>query len=1604
MEFDLSAPAPAQEPAVDLSRAPQERYGFSEENIAERTFKFHSAMGDASPGYDKVQSILSSPEGEKTLRSTIAIAERAKNVEAAKAIFKERNDLSSQSYLNIGDAANTDVAHDAIMEKRYSHDVLSASILSGEQEDNVTAETEDPKIVDEAYLFYHNEMAKNEVLRTLQIRAKEDLKSESWFTFAGNLATSAIPGLSWANELDATNRVTGAGLGPELESLLPENRREELYKKLNSLPADEYAKHVNAIYDELKKGNNHFASNWVRGLSDYGTNSKGYNIAGEVFNAATLVSPAKVVKAFKGVKVVEKGLDGTEIAVNPALTPAVLQKVTKAEKVAPVVEKLKRVKEAVAQKAAGPAEVLSAVGKVEEAAAHEAPKLLGAVSNSFARSKAEELAAIHAKIPSSFNPEVFPVSASTAFKPRALRLAALMKENTKLFLKAETDVINVARLPEEAQNVGLQIAHSELEAEVKAGGNYSVLAVNHVKAEDSAVNAAFTEAKIGNKNGTFFKSAKVADTAAQTRFNLAAGTYSISQEGEGYAIILRKYVKETGKEVRDALLKNSKSNLNKNTVLGVVPLPKFIRGAKDNFSEFQNAQRASLVHAVQAKELMYRRMFDASKTLPKDEAQAVERMMKINRDTFTTPGDPETRGMFYNNTEELAAAYSLHEGRLPTEKEVALYATFRQQSDMQHTLTSVNMLRDATRVGAEKVVIKSVEGTPVSFHGVSVSDVPNVSSNPGGVMLWDGKKAEYLRLNQEGLNSKWAALKERGYRVFQTYNPEDGGINKAFGVNGHINFVVIKDFKKGPLQASEMLNYRPGFHVKYNEGPSTRFVKQAKISFDLSIKKNVYNGDTVFVGSQNGAKALKEGKLIEEVRLALKKKDDVAAQAALNKGLPYSLKDIKVMFKTRFNLDTPFSITGKGENAGSTLVKTVNGKTLYDEVGHFEDYSSSPYNLSKNSSNAWSQAKDGPLKAIDEEAQSIVDADTMSPFDTQTSAMAELIRSKHFTDYKIGSAEAFTKEFGHLLTVNKNSISPQELMRNPIWHLQHGKIEGFSKEAVTARQIQSNIQALTSHSSHLQDGLDRFHAGTVSAIYSARGMKYTELADKVLSSALSDPLQRLRAMAYHKSMGFFNIAQVFKQASASVTPIAVSPKHGLNAALASGVMRKLDLLPTDDAVHRMVSGYVQKLTPGWTAEMFSDSFKTLKKTGFDLSGTGSAIRDDLSDPSIFTSKVGHALELGTTFFRGADRYARMVAWNTAYSEYVSKFPKLIGRLEKGDIDTILNRATDLNINMGREGKASWQLGSFNIGSQFLGYNARMHDLFTGIRLTPSEKTRLFAAHATLYGLPTAATPFLLFAPMRDMIKEGMMVHGINPDEGEVDAATNGLLSVSLEALTGRQYETSSYGPGSIDTFYKLFLDKKGQTGFDDIIDTLSGPGGSLFKNIASQTWELGKDVQFFFSNDAPVDELEGDVKLLLQNITTINNVNKLWMAYNYGKYIQNKPGGDGSANRVTLENYTMTDAVVANILGIDPQDISSSYLKIRADKEIEAHEQEISVEIKNHLRKYLLEKDKGNEDIAQSYLKKAKTLSVMGDFDEVKQAKLLKAVMKETPLNKVLEK
>ena len=99
----------------------------------------------------------------------------------------------------------------------------------------------------------------------------------------------------------------------------------------------------------------------------------------------------------------------------------------------------------------------------------------------------------------------------------------------------------------------------------------------------------------------------------------------------------------------------------------------------------------------------------------------------------------------------------------------------------------------------------------------------------------------------------------------------------------------------------------------------------------------------------------------------------------------------------------------------------------------------------------------------------------------------------------------------------------------------------------------------------------------------------------------------------------------------------------------------------------------------------------------------------------------------------------------------------------------------------------------------------------------------------------------------------------------------------------------------------------------------------------------------------------------------------------------------------------MTDAAVANILGIDPQEVSSSYLKIRAEKDIQAADQAISTEVKNNLRKYLLEKENGNEEVAQSYLKKAKTVSIMGDFDEKKQGRLLKEVMKETSLNKVLE-
>lgn len=1628
--------------SLDLTAKPANMpAAVSPDKLEERAVKYAMALGEASPGVDKVKTLLESPGGEDIIRDTAKNAEERDRRTAAVGVFADGQE-DAETTMAAAEASRRPVDRQIALEKRYAERVFATSLALTKDPEEVSTEGAQ-EVSQVMYDFLVENQTKSEAFRKLLEDRRAKNKADTWGSYLWDSAEQFIP--LWSG----TSQMNDA-LGEKMKSWLPGNNKEEQYAYIRGLPAAEAVALVKQIEEEMSASNPLEAEAWLSGLAEGYSGSEaglenfffGLDVAG--------LTPAGLLKkgAIKGgaAALAKKGASARIKAAAEATknyvakkellnnVPTDAQRLKEGWKIVtdtgapsdaerlkqgwdvgefldapkPVVERLRRTAAVTAQPNAKIDNILAGTGHLEEAshlkAAELAKRTMGGKEVSFT----DGVKNLIEQSPMLVHPEQFFIDASKSHFSRAGDLADILKRNENLFADMMAKTVNVSRLPQDVERMALDTAEKQLVLENKQKGMSKALigAIEKIESQSTGINLAFIEAKYGNKKGTMFPNMKVADNYAKNRYGFIEGTYDVIQEGDGFVIRVRKDIDETSEAVRQALINTENtSNAQRNKILGVLPVPKAVTGAKDTFSKFQNEQRAALTHAYTANAAYANAMVEPIRALSKREIKALSTIMDVNRRTYGTPGDPKTMGQFYKTTGEFEMAYIEHIGRLPTDEETIVYAVFRQQSDMDYVFRSVNELKQKARLGYQKVEA-DIAGQKVQFEGKEIDSLPFNTRYDAGIYVGVGKKGKYHRANEAGLaETLGKEIKDNNWKIIQVFNPEQNAVKESFGVSGMVNFVVVPNAKKGALRLEEQLPYRPGFHVRYKDEV---FVKQGRVQRDSAGRK-IYTGDSVALGASNEAKAMKEAGWLERARVAIKNKDDAGLQKVIDEGLPMTKDEVKSLFKTRFSLETPFSVVRNGQNAADPAVRTVNGRSLMDEVGGFEDFSNSPYNDARKLSNEYTGQKDGPLWTIKEGTEEnpvsrIEDAPMVDPIQTQMEAMGRLIRDRHYNDYQIGSAESFVKEFGDLLSLDGvNGIDPRDLSRNPLYFLKHGKVRGTGADArtATAKSAQLAINNLLGHRSYISNAVSHFKAKTLNSIYKQFGDKYVQKVDDAFTYLATDIPTKMRAVAFHTKLGLFNPVQFALQSQTHLMISAMAPKHGPQGSMVGALMGRLHLTMDEPKVLDKWASVAAKAVPGWSKEEFKESWNLLKSTGFDIVGREQSYRNDITDPKIFAGKASRMLDASTYFFNGAERWVRLAGWNAAYKEYLEKFPNLAGKLTNNDAKAILSRAQDLTVNMTRDSHAFWQEGDLSMMTQFWGYTARLFDLLTGKRITGAEKARILAVNSAMYGVPMSLGILAPIYPWHEEIRQQLQEAGYNTNAGWLDPMMNGVIASAISGITylstGEEIQLDiggRWGPDAIQMLYNLMDTRRGETGMDELIQLLGGASGTIVSKIVMDAVPVAKDIAYTLSTAGDgTSILMADALNLGKNISSYNTLERAWTAFNLGVY-KTKDG------RVVDPDYDVFEAAFHAATGIETQDVSDTYLRFMSATEQQEFENKISKEAKRWVRLYF---NSDNEEDRREYVEKIKVTLDKGGFRPDQRERIWKDVQKELSLSEAAD-
>ena len=1559
-------------------------------SIAERrAVKYDMALGEDSPGVSVLQNQLQAPGGISSIEALANVKDKKDKIKTAKELLASQEDIPVEDISAAIDAARNPVNKEGLLEKQFADAVLDKTLtLTGDPE-SVSDAVQNPAS-EALFNVYSQRIQKFEAFAKIAEEANAVIDNSSWLGWGGQFAKTLLPGYSWSSQRNDT-------LGEKLSSRLAGSNKEEQYQILWAMDPEEAIPLAKQIYAEMAASNPIEAQAFFSGLVS------GYSsLDSDVESIMGIVDVASAIPGTKALSIARRGFSRiTSKEVLARAAKDIIPGDLRSKHLIELKERLKRTADVVTQKDVTIPEVLSGTGYVKEAAKVEAVEMAKRMLPDAGKTMQQGVADLLELTPSLYSPKWFKVEASRVYKDTSRELGDFLNKNRDNFISAFKDPMLVSRLPQDVEQFALDKAEEMFNDYARTSNlNKAVLNVRQYPSGVSGTNIGYVEAILGYKNGSLFPTSQIAENVAKNRYNLPEGSYSVTQEGDKFAIAVRKDIKEVGEDIQSRLITTENaSNTGRNKILGFIPSSKMLHSAKDSVSTFQGKQRAVATHAVQVAEEMEKTMISSFEGMSKKELKELENVFAINRDTLKVKGDPSSRGKFYNSVTELEEAFIQNYNKLPTAKQIKSYMSYVQQSDRDYIFKAVNTLKTKARLGAEKMQLR-VGGKDISFEGVEHSKLPYESNYDLGVYVTDstGKSGKFFRMKDPAFAAVYARMqKEGGYKFLQTFSPENPAVREALGESKVINFIATKKFSKGALSLREQVDYNPGGHIQYK---SPFFIKQPQFVRD-SLGRLTYASDKTLLAVSNSAKGMNEVKLLEEARLALKAKDKTALSNVIAKGLPYSPEELVKMFnpKDGLSLDVPLALVADGKNAAHPTSKYLGIKRLQDAMGDFLDHSNNPYNLEQHVNGEFLGSRDGPLYSIKTGTDSnpiagLEEAPLIDPIQGANEAMGRIIRDRYFSDYKETAAQSFVEEFGDMLYIGGKSISPAELRQNPAYYLSQGELKGAPTDAryATARTVHEAIKNLVGQAGIVDQAVSHMQQKLAADIFTRFG---EGAANKFISgtSYITERglVGKMRGMAFHLKLGLFNTTQVALQAQTGLAISARSPKYGMNGTLAGSWMMRLRHMDSDEALSTFAEK-ASKITPGWSKEMFEESYRAMKSTGFDLVSGDASFKNMTSEPKLIQGATSKFLDMGTIFFSGTERWVRTSAWNTAYSEYIGKGLGKVGKMSKDDIQNVLIRAQNLTMDMTRDSHAFWQEGAASLATQFWGYQMRMFDLMTGTRITTAEKTRLVAFNAMMYGVPIGVTPLLPAWPWEDELRTHLKESGYNTDDGVIGLMMNGVLATSLAGLTGDQYDIGGrWGPDAIRVLHELANLQHNEDALDAILATMGGASGNVATSVLSDTWPVLKEVGYWMGSGELRDRvLVSDLNKLLKNVSSYNNTEKGWMAYQYGLQLSK----DG---RVIADGLDPWEGVFHSLTGLNKQETADSFLLYLSANEQQELETKVTKDAKRWVRLYLYAMQDGDQEAARQYSGYVRSLVIMGGFSEEKVADIVKQVQKEEP-------
>lgn len=394
----------------------------------------------------------------------------------------------------------------------------------------------------------------------------------------------------------------------------------------------------------------------------------------------------------------------------------------------------------------------------------------------------------------------------------------------------------------------------------------------------------------------------------------------------------------------------------------------------------------------------------------------------------------------------------------------------------------------------------------------------------------------------------------------------------------------------------------------------------------------------------------------------------------------------------------------------------------------------------------------------------------------------------------------------------------------------------------------------------------------------------------------ADPATFARTVTFHSFLGGFNPVQLFVQGLNAFNAVSISPLHGMVGVKQATALR-LALMSDNPEVWKSIAGLEKLSTLGLTdAEEFADTVKAVRRSGLlDSINSSSLYGAETGKYGLFNKFTRTAGEGSAFFFNRGEEFSRLVSFVIAKREWQVANPK--GNW-KGDaaLNAILERQDDLTQNMTRANQAKWQTGAMSIPTQFMQYQVKIAlNLAASLSGNPrafnkKEAVQLLVGHGLAWGTAGAGVWMGLEEVFGKQTEEWTPEQRLYLNQGLfagiVNTATQAVTGEEMMLAFGSRFNSFGYW------FDAAFAVGNAFTGGDpiDAIKLLTGaPGGAISRMYGNAKFAV--DVLTASDDGVTGTELTEAARLLFTGaFSSLSNVEKAYLAQNFGGYIKSKAG------------------------------------------------------------------------------------------------------------------